>query len=133
MRCGSSFQWWLIPPVLLSVFFAGQHAPWVLRHLTENADSLCMSTVNLTETLIHLRDRQPDDFQTAEQLLFAGGIRFVPPDVAQARIAAEARLRFPLNLGDCYAYALAKSEQCSILTLDRDFRSLDCEVLLPDN
>ena len=118
--------------ILLAVFFAEQTAPWALRQLTDNADALRMSTVNLTETLIHLRDRQPDDYQTAEQLLFAGGVRFVPPDVVQAQTAAAARLRFPLNLGDCFAYALAKSEECPILTLDRDFGALDCEVILPE-
>ncbi|HEX3557202.1 MAG TPA: type II toxin-antitoxin system VapC family toxin [Thermoanaerobaculia bacterium] len=31
----------------------------------------------------------------------------MPPDVEQARIVAEARFRYPLNLGDCFAYALA--------------------------
>ena len=118
--------------VLLAVFFAEQAAPWAIRQLTDNADSLCMSTVNLTETLIHLRDRQPDDYQTAEQLLFSGGVRFVPPDVVQAQAAAEARLRFALNLGDCFAYALAKSEDCPILTIDRDFSGLDCEVVIPE-
>lgn len=42
-----------------------------------------------------------------------------------ADIAARARLTFPLNLGDCFAYALARAEQCPILTLDEDFRAVD--------
>lgn len=36
-----------------------------------------------------------------------------------------------LNLGDCFAYALAKDEDCPILTLDRDFRGCDVQVVLP--
>ncbi len=36
-----------------------------------------------------------------------------------------------LNLGDCFAYALACAEGCGILTLDRDFRSVDVPVDLP--
>ena len=92
---------------------------------------LSMSTVNLTETLIRLKDRQPVRFAELEGRLLNSGIRFVAPDVEQARIAAEARLRFPLNLGDCFVYALAKVERKAILTLDNDFRCLDVAVLLP--
>lgn len=90
-----------------------------------------MSTVNLAETLILVQDRKPQVYDTVKAELFGGGIRFVPPDTEQARVAAEARLRFPLNLGDCFAYALAAAENCPILTLDRDFRSVDLPVLLP--
>lgn len=67
-----------------------------------------------------------------EAELLSSGIRFIPPDVQQARIAAEARLRYPLNLGDCFAYALASVEDCPILALDGDFRSVDVPVLTPD-
>jgi len=91
-----------------------------------------MSTVNLTEVLIRVRDRQPQMYESIRSELLAGGIRFVPPDVRQAEIAAEARLRFPLNLGDCFAYALAVAEECPILTLDRDFRAVDRPLLLPE-
>jgi uncharacterized protein with PIN domain len=59
------------------------------------------------------------------------GLRYVPPSVEQARVAAQARLRFPLNLGDCFAYALAVEEDTSILTLDTDFRAVDRPVILP--
>ncbi len=90
-----------------------------------------MSTVNLTEVLIRLRDRQPEQAAELEERILTSGIRFVAPDVEQARIAAEARLLYPLNLGDCFAYALAAAENCPLLTLDRDFRSLPCEVVIP--
>jgi len=90
-----------------------------------------MSTVNLAEALILIRDRQPAMADELQDRLLASGICFVPPDVRQARIAAEARIRFPLNLGDCFAYALATVEDCPILTLDRDFRAVDRPVVLP--
>jgi uncharacterized protein with PIN domain len=86
---------------LLAIFFSEPSANWVAARLAERAGELCMSTVNLTETLIRVRDRQPHHFETIEAALLSSGIRFVPPDVEQARIAAEARLRYPLNLGDC--------------------------------
>lgn len=90
-----------------------------------------MSTVNLAETLIRVRDRQPNLYEQLEAQLLGSGIRFIAPDEQQARIVAEARFRYPLNLGDCFAYALASVEDCPILALDRDFRNVDRPVLFP--
>ena len=81
--------------------------------------------------MIRLRDRQPQLADEIEEEVLTSGIRFVPPNVEQARLAARARLRYPLNLGDCFAYALAKDEGCPILTADRDFRRVDVPVVLP--
>jgi ribonuclease VapC len=117
--------------ILLAIFFGESHAAWAVEQLEHNRGALSMSTVNLTETLIILRDRQPARYAQLEMQVVSGGIRFVAPDVEQARIAAEARLRYPLNLGDCFAYALARAEGTEILTLDLDFRSLDVPVVLP--
>ncbi len=116
---------------ILAVFFAEKHAEWVSSQMNTHAKELRMSTVNLTETLIHLQDRQPQLFHELEERLLYNGIRFIPPDLNQARIAATARLKFPLNLGDCFAYALALQEGCPILTVDKDFRLLDHAVVHP--
>ncbi len=118
--------------IILCIFFGESDADWAVDRLTEHAGELRMSTVNLTESLIRIRDRQPQLFTEMEARLLESGIRFVPPDVEQSRVAAEARLRFPLNLGDCFAYALAIREGCPILTLDRDFLAVDCPALLPE-
>lgn len=117
--------------ILLAIHFGESHGSWAVQRLQENSGLLLMSTVNLTETLIRLRDRQPARFTQLENRLLTSGIRFVPPDLEQARIAAQARLRYPLNLGDCFAYALAKVERLAILTLDSDFRHLDVPVVMP--
>jgi len=92
---------------LLALLFEEPHAAWVAEQLNGNAGTSSISTVNLAETLIRLRDRQPLRFAELEVRVLDGGIRFVAPDADQARTAAEARMRFPLNLGDCFAYALA--------------------------
>lgn len=117
--------------VLLAIHFGESHGSWAVERLQEHSGYLAMSTVNLTETLIRLRDRQPDRFAQLESRLLNSGIRFVPPDVEQARIAGDARLRYPINLGDCFAYALARVEKRAILTLDSDFRCLDVPVIMP--
>ncbi|MBI5478798.1 MAG: type II toxin-antitoxin system VapC family toxin [Deltaproteobacteria bacterium] len=116
---------------LLALLFGEPSASWVAAQLTAHAGALRMSTVNLAETLIRLRDRQPHLADQLEQRVLTSGIRFVPPDVRQAQTAARARLAYPLNLGDCFAYALAAAEGCGILTIDRDFRAVDRPVLLP--
>ena len=117
---------------VLAIFFDEPEAPWVIDRLNEHAAALCMSTVNVAEVLILLRDRKPKVAAELQDRLLTSGIRFMAPDVNQARIAAEARLRFPLNLGDCFAYALSVAEDCAILAIDRDFRRTDRPVILPD-
>lgn len=117
--------------ILIAVLFDEEHGAWAAARLEEVAPELRMSTVNLAETLILVRDRQPRIADDLERIVLDSGIRFLAPDVEQARLAARARLRYPLNLGDCFAYALARSEDCPILTLDPDFRAVDCVVVLP--
>ena len=116
--------------VILAIYFREAHADWAAEQLA-GAARLLMSTVNLTESLIRLRDRQPTDADDLEQRLLTGGIEFIAPDTVQATVAARARLTFPLNLGDCFAYALAKAENVPILTLDRDFRAIDLPLVMP--
>lgn len=116
---------------LLAVLFDEPHGRWAFERMTEHASELRMSTVNLAETLIRVRERGSKVYGFIEVVILGSGMRFVPPDTRQARIVAEARLRYPLNLGDCFAYALASVEDCPILTLDKDFRRLDRPVLMP--
>ena len=117
--------------VIIAIFFDEEHGTWAAEKLKEHAAELRMSTVNLAETLVLLRDRQPRLYERLEQKLLTSGIRFIPPDVQQAQVAARARVNFPLNFGDCFAYALAAQADCPILTLDRDFRTVDLPVVLP--
>ena len=116
---------------LLAVFFFDPGTEWAIAQLEEHAAALRMSTVNLTETLVRLRDRQPQLADELENEILDSGIRLVPPDVEQCRLAAAARARLPLNLGDCFAYALAVREGVPILTLDPGFRRVDHPVVLP--
>jgi ribonuclease VapC len=117
--------------VILSVFFKESYSAWAIAQMNQHALELRMSTVNLTETLIRLQDRQPQLFRMLEDKLLYSGVRFVSPDIEQSKLAAKARMQFPLNLGDCFAYALAIQEGCSILTLDKDFLKLDYKIVHP--
>lgn len=115
---------------LIALYLGEPTAEWISEKM-RGADRVLMSAVNLAECLIVLRQRTPDQFDGFKQRLLSSSIEFVPPDDTQAIIAARARFEFPLNLGDCFAYALAKTEDLPLLTLDRDFRSVDVPVLLP--
>ena len=90
-----------------------------------------MSTVNLAETLIRLYDRQPRLAPSLQKEIWQSGIKFVPPSIEHAELAAQARLRYPLNLGDCFAYALAQTEGLPLLTLDSDFKQADIVCIMP--
>ncbi len=117
--------------ILIAVLFNEQRGPWALDQLQAHRAALRMSTVNLAEVLILCEDRQPQLFRNMRDELLGSSIRFVPPTPDHAMLAAGARLRYALNLGDCFAYALAKAEDVPLLTLDADFRTTDVRVLLP--
>ena len=116
---------------LLAIFFNEEFGPWALDQLQAHSDSLLMSTVNYAEVLILVQDRQPKAYLEIKQVIESSSIRLIAPTPTQAEIAAAARLRFPLNLGDCFCYALSKEENFPVLTLDREFRRLDVPVILP--
>jgi ribonuclease VapC len=117
--------------ILLALLFDEPHGSCAADALNAHAGELRMSTVNLAEALIRVRDRQPQLADKLEEMILDAGIRQVPPDVDQARVAAAARLRYPLNLGDCFAYALAVADDCAIMTLDDDFHRTDRPIVVP--
>jgi len=117
--------------ILIAVFFNEKQGPWAVDRLQEYRGDLQMSTVNYAEALILIQDRQPGLLQEIRDAIETSSIRLIAPSSSQAEVAASARLRYPLNLGDCFAYALAKQERCAVLTLDRDFRKTDVPVVLP--
>jgi ribonuclease VapC len=115
---------------VLAVAFREPSAARVLDEVSR-AGQVMMSTVNLAETLIVFRERKPDTFAELFNELLDSGVQFIAPDRAQAELAASARHRFPLNFGDCFAYALAKTQNAPLLTLDSDFRATDIPVIVP--
>ena len=117
--------------VVLAAYFDEKWSSWATEQLNRFRDELYMSTVNLTEVLIKLQARRVGVIEHLKATPLASPLEFIPPDEVQARIAAEARLHYPLNLGDCFAYALAVVRDDAILTLDRDFRCVDRHVLMP--
>lgn len=114
--------------VLLSLLFNEPTAQWCADHLNKVSTALRLSTVTYTECLIRWADRGGKE-EVFHDFLREHDFLLEPPTILHAQLAAHARLKFPLNLGDCFVYALAKAENDSVLTLDSDFKSTDLEIL----
>jgi ribonuclease VapC len=96
-----------------------------------------MSAINFWEVLVRSRAvRGEDGLGLAEELLAETDTRVVPADARAARDAAAAFARFGrktpagLNLGDCFAYALAKRHGAPLLFKGADFARTDVESAL---
>jgi ribonuclease VapC len=88
-----------------------------------------MSAVNYTECLIRVLDRAPQAAESLERVLAEFALEIVPVDRVLAHAAALARLQYPINLGDCYAYALAMQRALPLLSLDSDFGKTDVQLV----
>lgn len=94
------------------------------------AEEALISAVTLTEALIVSRRRRFGE--EMDRLVAAFGIDVVACTEADARRAAGAHDRFGkgvhpagLNLGDCFAYALARHRNCPLLFVGDDFSRTD--------
>jgi ribonuclease VapC len=94
-----------------------------------------MSAVTDYETRVVLRPRATAMIQRYDALLGAIPVVIVPFDEQQSRLAFEGYRRWGkgihsagLNLGDCAAYALAKSLDAPLLFKGADFAQTDVRV-----
>jgi ribonuclease VapC len=97
-----------------------------------DAPSLRMSPVNWFEAAMNAEKEGAGDFAALEKLAKHLDLKIVPVDEAQMRIAHQAWLRYGkgkhparLNLGDCFAYALAKQMDEPLLYKGGDFARTD--------
>ena len=98
--------------------------------------SHAMSPVNYLEAAVKadgLRDTRKGE--ELDNLIAGFGIEIVPVTSEQAFLAREAYQKFgkgnhaaKLNLGDCFAYALAKARREPLLFKGEDFRMTDIEA-----
>lgn len=98
----------------------------------------CISTATYVETAMVMELRWgPAGAREMDTLIDDVGIAMVPFDQAQAKAAREAfrrygkgRHRAALNLGDCFAYALAKTLDSPLLFKGNDFALTDIKRAL---
>ncbi len=96
-----------------------------------------MSPVNWWEAAVKARIVKGDDGAgILSAILQSLNIRIAPTDEAQAQTAFAAHVRFgrgtpaALNLGDCFAYALATAEGDGLLFKGEDFAKTDVRPAL---
>lgn len=108
------------------------------RDLLLMTPELAMSPVNYLEAAVRADDkRHPAKGGQLDALLAGFGIQIVAVTADQAKHAREVYQRYgkgkheaKLNLGDCFAYALAKARGEPLLFKGDDFRLTDVEAAI---
>ena len=124
---------------VIAIFRQEQGAEAYARRIAADDDPV-MSAANLVETSIVLRGLKKIAPQKAERWLDdfmkTAGIRIEPVTLDQADAARSAHLQFgkgtghsaALNYGDCFAYALAKAMNASLLCKGNAFPLTDISI-----
>jgi ribonuclease VapC len=123
---------------VLAVLFQELDTPGLIDAL-EAAPSLTISVVNALECAMRLAPRPGlDDGDKLDAFFALYQGRLAPVDAAQYRLAREAYLAFgkgrhpaSLNIGDCFAPALAKALAAPLLFVGGDFSQTDLPSALP--
>src|ERR1700744_2547636 len=96
-----------------------------------------ISPVNWFEVAIRAESAGKIDYEAFADLMKQLSMIVVPVDAAHMRLAHRAWLKFgkgrdkaKLNLGDCFAYALAKSLGEPLLYKGKDFSQTDIQSVL---
>lgn len=123
---------------IVAILRGEPEAPLYAR-LIRSAEIARLSTASYVEISIVL-DRLPDPIAsgTLDPFLESVGIRLEPFTASQARVARVAYQRFGrgsghparLNMGDCFAYALARELREPLLFKGRDFALTDIEIII---
>lgn len=105
------------------------------RELIARDPEPVMSPLNFLEAAIRADGLGREVAEGFDALFSETGIKIAGTDARQAHLAREAYQRFGkgnhparLNLGDCFAYALAKARGEPLLFKGDDFRQTDVEA-----
>ena len=105
-------------------------------HAFAGEQELSISPINYLEACVRLMKRKEDPGKV-DELMALSAIRLADVTVEQTMFARKAYERFgkgnhpaKLNLGDCFAYALAKARGEPLLFKGDDFRQTDIEAAI---
>lgn len=90
---------------------------------------LLMSVINAAEVWYTFA-RETSAARADQSLveLQQAGISFWPADLEMARVAAKFKAAHRMSLADCFATALAESQQAALVTGDPEFKQVEHEV-----
>lgn len=119
---------------LMAIVLNEEEGPSCMSALQAD-DRLLISAGTLTEALIVAQRR--NSRTDLESLIDELGFEIVPVTSASARRAADAHATWGrgaktagLNFGDCFAYDVARSNDCPLLYVGRDFAKTDVKGAL---
>jgi len=123
---------------ILSILFTEPERAKFSDVLIEHPGDAVMSPVNYLEIALRLdRGDTPELSAAIDPLLQKLRVRIVAVEPEQALLAREAYARYgkgkhpaKLNLGDCFAYSLAKARGEPLLFKGDDFRQTDIEAAI---
>jgi ribonuclease VapC len=122
---------------LLAIIFDEPDRTLYNRALSDSLDELAISPINLVEAAIRADRHSPEASEALDEIVRISRIELAEITMEQTHLAREAYRRFGkgnhparLNLGDCFAYALAKARGEPLLFKGDDFRQTDIEAAL---
>jgi ribonuclease VapC len=103
-----------------------------------HASSASLSPINWYEAAVKAESYGTPEFKALKSLIQRTGIQIVPVDEIQMRLAhgawrkyGKGRHKASLNMGDCFAYALAKQSGEPLLYKGNDFVHTDITSAIP--
>ncbi|WP_353807690.1 type II toxin-antitoxin system VapC family toxin [Agromyces sp. SYSU T00194] len=113
-------------------------APACIAALASSTSTSMSAGTFIEASVVVDANRDPVLSARFDELVAEAGIEIVPIDAALARIARAAYRDYGkgsghparLNLGDCFAYALARSRSEPLLCIGDDFRQTDLRMAL---
>ncbi len=122
---------------IVAILFKEPEAADFLRMISDTSACSLSAATYVEATMVIEKTTKPGGVSRLDALLREGGIIILPFTVEQAHIARQAFLdygkgRHPagLNLGDCFAYALAKASGEPLLFKGADFAQTDVVAAL---
>ena len=108
---------------------SGEKIADMIADAKEDGRLLLMSVVNIGEVWYSLaRRRSTADADQALRWISEIGIEFVDADIELTRIAARFKAKGGISYADCFAAALAKQHEASLVTGDREFEQLKNDI-----
>ena len=108
---------------------SGEKIADMIADVKEDGRLLLMSVINIGEVWYSLaRRRSTADADQALRWISEIGIEFVDADIELTRIAARFKAKGGISYADCFAAALAKQHEASLVTGDREFEQLKNDI-----
>jgi len=117
---------------LMTYFEKSSGAPKVaelIRQARNNRVIILMSAVNWGEVYYStLKEGGRQEAESMKGIVASLPMEVVHADARQAELAGDIKVAYGVPYADCFAAALARSEGASLMTMDRDFKTLEDQI-----